>query len=289
MTAHALLRASALLLACATLALTPSTADAQTPRPAQPSAEELPTPGTRRIVYHPREVVALHTRVRYSTLIVLPDDEQVVEATCGDRDHWLVNVRDGLVSVKPTEPGVASNLNLVGSSGTVYGFLLTEHTATPADPVDLTVYLERDDTDLHLAAPLAARPKFVHAEQVEEFRQQADLAREQATRATTQARTELEEGIAAFRASYPLAMTFPYRIDQRKLTFAIRAMWHDGQRTFIQTTARELPALYEYQDLRPALVNFEVHDGTYVVPKVLTNGYLQLGAARLGFRIKETK
>ena len=82
-------------------------------------------------------------------------------------------------------------------------------------------------------------------------------------------------------------MRFSYRIDSRKGPFRIRAMWHDDHRTFIQATARELPAVYEYADRLPALVNFEVKDGTYVVPKVLRDGYLQLGTVRLGFRMQE--
>jgi hypothetical protein len=31
-------------------------------------------------------------------------------------------------------------------------------------------------------------------------------------------------------------------------------------------------------------VNFEVQDGTYVIPKVLDEGYLMIGTTRLGFR-----
>ena len=274
----------------------PTTNTPTQPAVTQPTNPTLPTTvapdansGVRRVIYHPRDLVALRTRVRYSTLIVLPDGEQVVEATCGDRDRWLVNVRDGLVSVKPTQAGIASNLNLVTTSGAVYAFLLAEHGETSADSeaLDLTVYLEREDTALHAAAPDATRPRFVPAEQVEDFRQQADLAREQAARATAQARGDLEAGLAAYRATYPLSMRFPYRIDRRNGPFRIRAMWHDDHRTFIQATARELPALYEYADRLPALVNFDVKDGTYVVPKVIRDGYLQLGAVRLGFRTQE--
>jgi type IV secretion system protein VirB9 len=231
-------------------------------------------------------------------LIVLPEGEEVVEATCGDRDRWLVNVRDGLVSVKPTEAGIASNLNLVATSGAVYAFLLSEQSASgksePDAIPDLTVYLEREEaafttTSAAGNAGSSTRPKFVSADQIDDFRQQADLAREQSARATAQARADLEAGITAYRTTYPLSMRFPYRIDTRKGPFRIRAMWHDDHRTFIQTTASELPALYEYADRLPALVNFEVHDGTYVVPRVLRDGYFQLGAARLGFRIQEGK
>ena len=89
---------------------------AQSPPPA-------PVRTARTVVYHPRELVALRARVHYTTLIVLPEGEAVVEATCGDKEVWIVNVRDGLVSVKPTKAGASTNLNLVATPGQVYAFL----------------------------------------------------------------------------------------------------------------------------------------------------------------------
>jgi type IV secretion system protein VirB9 len=263
--------------------------------PAEPAASPASlTSAARTIIYHPRDIVSLTARLRYTTLIVLPDGEQVVEATCGDRDHWLVNVRDGMVSIKPTQPGVASNLNLVTTTGAVYGFLLQEQSNASKDQgdaaVDLTVYIERDDTAIPVATPSGGGSRrFVSAEQLEDYRQQAELARDQAEQAKAAARAELDAGLTAYRTQYPLSMRFPYRIENRKGPFHIRTMWHDDHRTFIQTDARELPALYEYQDRRPALVNFDVRDGTYIVPKIVRDGYLQLGNTRLGFRRQEGK
>jgi hypothetical protein len=60
-------------------------------------------------------------------------------------------------------------------------------------------------------------------------------------------------------------------------------MWHDGQFTYMKTDATELPALYELKDGKPAIVNFQVQNGTYVVPKVLDRGYLALGNQRFTF------
>jgi len=60
-------------------------------------------------------------------------------------------------------------------------------------------------------------------------------------------------------------------------------MFHDDHVTYIQAHAPELPALYELRDGAPNLVTFEVHDGTYVVPKVLDSGYLAIGKKQLPF------
>jgi hypothetical protein len=65
--------------------------------------------------------------------------------------------------------------------------------------------------------------------------------------------------------------------------FLVRAMWHDGAFTYIKSDATELPALYEVKDGKPAMLNFQVHAGTYVVTKVLERGYLAIGKARLEF------
>jgi type IV secretion system protein VirB9 len=240
------------------------------------------------VVYHPRDLVTLHAKVNYSTLIVLPDGEEVIEATCGDREGWLINVRGGLVSVKPASADRQTNLNVVATSGQVYAFLLTEISAhSSAQDVDLAVYLEPETLDG--TALGGTRPTWVRAEQLEDFRAQAELAREQARRATEAAQAELERGITDVRTRYPLSLQFAYRVTLDSTPFFVRAMFHDDHRTFIQSAARELPALYELKDGKPNLVTFEVQDGTYVVPKVLDDGYLMIGSKRLAFRRLEGK
>jgi len=252
-------------------------------------AQSSPAPasGARTVIYAPRDLVTLRTQVNFSTLIVLPDGEEVVDATCGDREGWLINVRGGLVSVKPATAGSRTNLNVVATSGQVYAFLLTEVSADDTQDVDLAVYLEPET--LEGAMQRGIRPTWVRAEQLEDFRAQADLAREQARRATETAQADLERGLTEFRARYPLSLQFDYRVELDNKPFFVRAMFHDDHRTFIHADARELPALYELQDDVPSLVTFEVQDGTYIVPKVLEEGYLIIGSKRLGFRRLEAE
>jgi hypothetical protein len=263
------------LLSLVTLAATPLVAQ---PPPAQALR------GVRTIVYHARDLVALRAKLHYTTLIVLPEGEDVVEATCGDKQVWIVNVRGGLVSVKPGKAGGETNLNVVTTSGQVYAFLLTEVSDQKGSEADLTVYLEPDDGDFKASVSSRARPKFVPAEQLDDFRAQADLAREEARRATEAARADLEAGVSAFRTAYPLSLRFVYRFKADTAPFFLHAMFHDDHRTFIQSGARELPALYEMKDGAPNLVNFEVQNGTYVVSKVLDDGYLMIGKKRCAWK-----
>ena len=67
----------------------------------------------------------------------------------------------------------------------------------------------------------------------------------------------------------------------------MRAIWNDGEFTYLKTDARELPALYELKDGKPSVVNFQVHAGTYVIPKVLDRGYLALGESKFTFEQRE--
>src|SRR3984893_15247877 len=82
--------------------------------------------GVRTVAYQPRDLIALHTKLRYTTLIVLPDGEDVVEATSGDKEFWIVNARGPLVSVKPAKPGSETNLNLLTTSGQVCALQLAD-------------------------------------------------------------------------------------------------------------------------------------------------------------------
>jgi type IV secretion system protein VirB9 len=38
------------------------------------------------------------------------------------------------------------------------------------------------------------------------------------------------------------------------------------------------------KDGKPNLISYELRDGTYVIPKVMDSGYLQLGKKRMEFK-----
>ena len=122
--------------------------------------------------------------------------------------------------------------------------------------------------------------------QVEKFESQVDELQRQVTEARAAveaANRRTTEAIAVYQQQYPARLQFVYGAPKYDKPFFVRAIWHDGQFTYLKAEARELPALYEIKDGAPALVNFQVHDGTYVVPKVLDRGYLALGKERFSF------
>ena len=96
-----------------------------------------------------------------------------------------------------------------------------------------------------------------------------------------------DEAVADYRQQYPTQLRFVYGSLKYEKPFFVRSMWNDGQFTYLKSDATELPALYELKDGKPSLVNFQVRQGTYVVPKVLDRGYLALGSERFTFEQRE--
>src|SRR5687768_5469279 len=86
---------------------------------------------TREVTPTDRSTVHVHTKLRFTTMIILPADEQILDFVCGDRDFWVVSGAENLAYVKPAKAGAQTNLNLVTASGQVYSFLLTEGTGEP--------------------------------------------------------------------------------------------------------------------------------------------------------------
>jgi type IV secretion system protein VirB9 len=236
-----------------------------------PATSSAQTPGVREVTASPRTLIQLQTRLRYTTMIVLPEGEEILDVVCGDKDFWVVNATQNMAHVKPAKEGSSTNLNLVTGSGAVYSFLLTEKAGgTP----DLKVYVNADPS-----AP-KSKPKFYSAAQVEELQSELTQARAAVEAAARHANDE----IAAYQQQYPGKLQFTYGTQKYEKPFLVKAIWNDGQFTYIKADAKELPAVYETKDGAPAVVNFQVRGDTYVVPKVLERGYLALGKERFQFQ-----
>lgn len=227
--------------------------------------------GIREVSASARSVITLQTRLRYTTMIVLPEGEEILDVVCGDKDFWVISAAQNIAHVKPAKEGATTNLNLVAASGTVYSFLLNEKNSggTP----DLKVYVNADPN-----AP-KGKQKYYSAAQIEQL--QGELT--QARAAVEAADRRAADAVASYQQQYPAHLQFVYGAPKYEKPFLVRAIWHDGRFTYIKAEAHELPALYEITDGAPALVNFQVQGGTYVVPKVLERGYLALGKERFAF------
>jgi type IV secretory pathway VirB9-like protein len=61
------------------------------------------TSGVREVTMSDRSVIPLNTRIRYTTMILLPEGEEILDVVCGDRDFWVISAAQNIAHVKPAE------------------------------------------------------------------------------------------------------------------------------------------------------------------------------------------
>src|SRR5215471_4229381 len=69
--------------------------------------------GARIVSYSREEIIPVRAKLRFSTLIVLPDNEEILDFTTGDKEFWIVNGGHNLCYIHPAQTGIRSNLNLI--------------------------------------------------------------------------------------------------------------------------------------------------------------------------------
>src|SRR5262249_46694256 len=111
----------------------------------RPAAEPPLSLAGKVIPYSDRDVVRINAKLRYTTVIVLPKNEQILDFTCGDKDYWVINGSQNFAFVKPAKLGARTNVNLVTASGNVYSFVFGEISELPDAEPDLKVFVELKD------------------------------------------------------------------------------------------------------------------------------------------------
>jgi type IV secretion system protein VirB9 len=263
----------------------PATAAVLPAKPAEAAAVVPPAFTATVVQYGERDVLRLKAKLRYTTLIVLPKNEQILDFTCGDKEFWIVNGTQNFAYVKPARANSQTNLNLITASGNVYSFVLNEVSGTPGTEPDLKVFVEPKEGEM--VSVLNGSPRFVAASEVDNYRQQIDMAKEETRQTKKDSQAAVEREVGKFRADYPTGLKFTYHFDRDRKPFLVTAMYHDERFTYIQASPQETPALYEIKDGKPNLINFDYRNGTYIVGKVLDSGYLAIGKARMNFTRQE--
>jgi type IV secretion system protein VirB9 len=237
--------------------------------------------GARVVKYGKEDVVPVRAKLRFSTLIVLPDNEEILDFTTGDREFWIINGAHNLCYVHPAQAGIRSNLNLITASGHVYSFLLTEIGNDPNVQPDLKLFVEPKEE----SSVAAALHGYVRAADAEAYRKEMETVHSQATTDVRAAEAHAIEAINQFRSAYSTKLRFDYALDPRlaREPFLVSAIYHDDSFTYIRCAAREKPALYEIKDGKPNLISFQVENGVYIAPKILDSGYLAVGKKKLNF------
>lgn len=143
-------------------------------------------------------------------------------------------------------------------------------TTTP----DLKIVVEPSEGAVLTAANGA--PQLVPVAEVDGYKAQLQLAR-----------LRTEESINHVRSEYPTkSLKFDYQFKNDR-PFEIAAIYHDERFTYIKSEAAEKFTIYEMKDDKPNLVEFELRDGTYVLPKIVDKGYLEIGKKHMNFERKQ--
>ena len=235
----------------------------------------------RVVKYSKEDIVQVHAKLRFSTLIVLPEDEEILDFTTGDKEFWVINGAHNLCYVHPAQAGIRSNLNLITAGGHVYSFLLTEISSDPNAQPDLKLFVELKEGSA-ANSPLRG---YVRAADAEAYKKELETVRTQAADQVRAAQAHATEDINQFRSAYATKLRFDYTFDPKlsREPFLLIAIYHDETFTYIRVAAREKPSLYEIKEGTPNLVPFQVENGVYVVPKIVDSGYLAVGKKKLNF------
>jgi type IV secretory pathway VirB9-like protein len=251
----------------ATLILATLTAFSTQAASAQSTAESA-----RTVQYHAQDIVPIHAKLKFTTLIVVPPTEKIMEAATGDKDFWVVDVVGNFCFVHPAKQGISSNLNLITDKGNIYSFTLQDVSGTSVAP-DLKVIIEPADRSSIVASTGPAQ--YVPAAQVQQVQQQLNAVQ-----------THIGQAVDEYKEAYPLALKFDYRFKANSAPFNVQSIYHDEKFTYIKTNAAEKFSVYEMKDGKPNLINYDLRDGTYIIPTVMQEGYVQLGNKKMQFTRK---
>jgi len=226
----------------------------------------------RTVQYHSQDIVPIHAKLKYTTLIELPTTEKIMEAATGDKDFWIVDIVGNFCFVHPAKAGISSNLNLITDKGNIYSFTLQDVSDT-SEPPDLKVIVQPADRSAIIAS--SGPPQFVPAAQLAQSKEQLAAVESHITQAVDQ-----------YKSAYPMQLKFDYTFKANDPPFDIQAIYHDDKFTYIKTDAPVKFSVYEMRDGKPNLINYDLRDGTYIIPKVMDSGYVELGKKRMEFSRK---
>ncbi len=223
---------------------------------AWPAAAQVPQGSVQAGVRGGVALVEVVTRVGFETTIVLPAGWRVVERRLGDPDRWIATGGGHLAMVRPLARGVATNLSLVLSDGSVLSIGLRESDLLPVHTVVHLGALAPEDAPAAyfgaaeivedvVAGTGAEAAVLLSAIDVEAIRREEERAREALRSAEAEVRDRVEDAVAAadeavdsFVSGYPARLHFVFEfdpeVDVTAAPYRVEGMWHDTQSTFIR-------------------------------------------------------
>src|SRR5882724_4447583 len=100
----------------------------------------------KTVKYAAKDIVLIRAKLRYTTLIVLPQSEKILDFVTGDKDFWVVEGTQNFCYIKPAKQGTSTDVTLITASGNVYSFLVKE--VGESDDPDVKVFIEPKDQSI---------------------------------------------------------------------------------------------------------------------------------------------
>src|SRR6202451_2136604 len=145
--------------------------------------------GARVVKYSKEDIVPVRAKLRFSTLIVLPENEEILDFTTGDKEFWIINGAHNLCYIHPAQTGIRSNLNLITAAGHVYSFLLTEISNDPNAEPDLKLFIESQESSV--VSGNTALQGYIRAGEAEAYKKELETLRSDADKQSREAQAQI--------------------------------------------------------------------------------------------------
>ena len=264
--------------------IVPALAQAQDDAPDTPAGASV-----LQVQDQPDQIIRVNTRIRHTTVIQLPAAETILDFIVGDSEYWHLTGAANLAFLKPIG-GRRHHQRRARVRERPDLFVPGDRARRPAT-LDRPHRRRSEHHPGHRPRPRVRRALArgrVSTDGRGKPRGGALAAQQDAEARITAMRQDASAQVEAFRATYPTRLQFPYELEDKaaRWPFLVHGMWHDGQFTYVRSTAQETPALYENTDGQPSLIPYDLEaDGLFIVRRLVGRGWLQIGRDRAGWNV----
>lgn len=236
--------------------------------------------------YHDQDLIPIHTKLRFTTLIVLPPGEEITEVSCGDKEYFVIEGRDNILHVKPAKEGAVTNLNVVLKSKAIYSFAVDE-VGSKGSP-DLKVVIGPDEV-LTVRAEMKAMQDAMN---IQAARHKQELTKQEGLRASEEIAhktsiEELEKSIPGRLEAFLIGQRFNY-ICFQKTEICLAAVFSTETETYVIGELGSSPVFDgtdqngKYENIIP----FEHEGNIYKLSVPLRSGSVWQGGKHVWFTVK---
>jgi type IV secretory pathway VirB9-like protein len=253
-------------------------------------------PGYKQFVVSDSSIVTIHCALRYSTDIVFPAGEEVVNTPIGDGaavppgqnidalPTWEIWPYANTVAVKPTLRHAKTSMSVgTRDKAGVYRTTTFELIEDGQPYMKVVIVRKADPTKPDPEkAEIGTLKQQVQEESIELAESKLQLA--SYAQNLQAAETKVSQLVDAHK--YVARVHTNYRLGKgaRRPPFSIQEVFDDGRWTYIRCACLEPPSFYAVLDGKPELVYYRYRNGLYTITQLLSSGgLLRIGRKQVTF------